>query len=149
MGRPITLPNQKGHHGMTIVDTAQGNGPAGEPVIRTIAMPADTNPAGDIFGGWLMSQMDLAAGSVATRRAKGRCVTIAVEGMSFLRPVIVGDEVSLYAGLVKTGRTSMQIEVQAWRRQREGREMTKVTHATFSFVAVDEDRKPRPLPLAG
>ena len=120
--------------------------PTSAPVIRTIAMPADTNPAGDIFGGWLMSQMDLAAGSVAFRRAQGRCVTIAVEGMSFLSPVLVGDEVSLYASLLKTGRTSMQIEVQAWRRERERSEQTKVTHATFSFVAVDDKRRPRPLP---
>jgi acyl-CoA thioesterase YciA len=109
-------------------------------------MPSDTNPAGDIFGGWLMSQMDLAAGSVATRRAQGRSVTVAVEGMSFLHPVLVGDEVSLYASLVKTGRTSMQIEVEAWRRQRESDELTKVTQATFSCVAVDQDRKPRALP---
>ncbi len=129
---------------MMIVEMA--GGPVGEHVIRTIAMPADTNPAGDIFGGWLMSQMDLAAGSVATRRAKRRCVTFAGEGMYFLSPGIVGDEVSLYAGLMKTGRTSMRIEVQAWRRQREGSQMTIVTHATFSFVAVVEDRKPRPLP---
>jgi acyl-CoA thioesterase YciA len=120
--------------------------PKEAPAIRTIAMPADTNPAGDIFGGWLMSQMDLAAGSVATRRAQGRCVTVAVEGMSFLSPVLVGDEVSLYACLVKTGRTSMQIEVEAWRRQREQGELTRVTQASFSCVAVDRDRKPRALP---
>ena len=125
---------------------ADGAVPRGEPVIRTIAMPADTNPAGDIFGGWLMSQMDLAAASVATRRAQGRCVTIAVEGMSFLSPVFVGDEVSLYAALLSTGRTSMRIEVEAWRRQRENSHMTRVTQATFSFVAVDADRKPRLLP---
>jgi acyl-CoA thioesterase YciA len=133
---------------MTIADkSADASVPKGAPVIRTIAMPADTNPAGDIFGGWLMSQMDLAAGSVATRRAQGRCVTVAVEGMSFLHPVLVGDEVSLYAYLVKTGRTSMQIEVEAWRRQREKNKLIKVTRATFSSVAVDEDRKPRLLPL--
>ncbi|KMO18848.1 acyl-CoA thioesterase, partial [Methylobacterium platani] len=75
----------------------------GPPVIRTIAMPADTNPAGDIFGGWLMAQMDLAAGNVAARRARGRCATIAVEGMTFLQPVVVGDEVSLYADIVSVG----------------------------------------------
>ncbi len=78
------------------------------PVIRAIAMPADTNPAGDIFGGWLMSQMDLAAGSVATRRARARCATVTVEGMTFLSPVYVGDEVSLYARLLSEGRTSMR-----------------------------------------
>jgi acyl-CoA thioesterase YciA len=116
------------------------------PAIRTVAMPADTNPAGDIFGGWLMSQMDLAAGNLAARRAQGRSVTIAVDGMTFLQPVSVGDEVSLFARLVGSGRTSMRIFVEAWRRPREGREMTRVTQATFIFVAVDDARKPRPLP---
>jgi acyl-CoA thioesterase YciA len=116
------------------------------PAIRTVAMPADTNPAGDIFGGWLMSQMDLAAGNLAAWRAQGRSVTVSVEGMSFLQPVFVGDEVSLFAKLVGTGRSSMRIFVEAWRRPREGREMNKVTQATFTFVAVDETRKPRLLP---
>ena len=111
--------------------------PESNPVIRTIAMPADTNPAGDIFGGWLMSQMDLAAGSVAARTARGRSATIAVEGMQFLRPVKVGDEVSLFADLVHVGRTSMKIRVQAWRRPRDGEEGEKVTDATFTFVAID------------
>ena len=92
--------------------------PPGSPTIRTIAMPADTNPAGDIFGGWLMSQMDLAAGSVAALTARGRSATIAVEGMKFHRPVKVGDEVSLYAEIVHIGRTSMRIHVEAWRRER-------------------------------
>jgi acyl-CoA thioesterase YciA len=122
--------------------------PADAPTIRTIAMPADTNPAGDIFGGWLMGQMDLAAATVATRRAHGRTATVAVDGMSFLHPVSVGDEVSLYAVLAGEGRTSMRIEVQAWRRAREGEETEKVTHATFTFVAIGEDKRPRPLPPA-
>jgi acyl-CoA thioesterase YciA len=117
-----------------------------QPAIRTVAMPSDTNPAGDIFGGWLMSQMDLAAGNVATRRALGRSVTIAVEGMTFLEPVFVGDEVSLFARLVGTGRTSMRIFVEAWRRHRESGTMSKVTQATFTYVAVDQSRRPRPLP---
>lgn len=116
------------------------------PVIRTIAMPRDANPAGDIFGGWLMAQMDLAAASVATRRAEGRVATVAVEAMSFLSPVMVGDEVSLYGRLLSTGRTSMKIAVEAWRRHRQEVETTKVTEATFTFVAIDSDRKPRPLP---
>lgn len=116
------------------------------PVIRTIAMPADTNPAGDIFGGWLMAQMDLAAGNVAVRRARGRCATIAVDGMSFLKPVFVGDEVSLYARIVSSGRTSMRIAVEAWRRRREEEEAQRVTEATFTFVAIGEDRRPVPLP---
>lgn len=116
------------------------------PVIRTIAMPADTNPAGDVFGGWLMSQMDLAAGNVATRRAGGRIVTAAVEAMTFHAPVSVGDEVSLYARIVSTGRTSMRIEVEAWRRHRHEAEIVKVTQGLFTCVAIDAERKPRPLP---
>jgi acyl-CoA thioesterase YciA len=122
--------------------------PEGVPVIRAIAMPADTNPAGDIFGGWLMAQMDLAAGSVAARRARGRCATITVDGMTFLNPVFVGDEVSLYAQLVSEGRTSMKIKVEAWRRHREEEAVTRVTEAIFTFVALGQDRRPRALPPA-
>ena len=92
--------------------------PEHHPAVRVIAMPADTNPYGDIFGGWLMSLMDSAAGSVAARHSHGRAVTIAVEGMSFLRPVVVGDEVSVFATLKSVGRTSMKIAVEAWRRAR-------------------------------
>ncbi len=118
----------------------------GEPAIRTIAMPADTNPAGDIFGGWLMAQMDLAAGNAATRRARGRCATVAVEAMTFLSPVSVGDEVSLYTEVVSVGRTSLRIAVEAWRRVRAGDETNQVTRAVFTFVAIDAERRPRPLP---
>ncbi len=118
------------------------------PVIRTIAMPADTNPAGDIFGGWLMGQMDLAAGNVAARRARGRCATVAVDAMTFHSPVFVGDEVSLYARITKIGRSSMHIEVEAWRRARDSEATNKVAHATFTFVAIDDDRRSRPLPPA-
>ena len=123
--------------------------PVGEPAIRSIAMPADTNPNGDIFGGWLMSQMDLAGGSVAGRHAQGRIATVAVDSMSFLRPVKVGDEVSLYARVVGAGRTSIRVSVEAWRRPRVGdprtEEMSKVTQAIFVFVAIGEDGRPRPL----
>ena len=119
--------------------------PAGEPIIRTIAMPADTNPSGDIFGGWLMAQMDLAAGNLAARVARGRSATIAVEGMTFHKPVKVGDEVSLYADMVSTGRTSMRIHVEAWRRNRYAEESVKVTDAIFTFVALDGEGRPRPL----
>ncbi|MBF9150046.1 acyl-CoA thioesterase [Novosphingobium jiangmenense] len=120
--------------------------PQGEPAIRITAMPADANPAGDIFGGWLMAQMDMAAGIVAARRAKGRAATIAVEGMTFHHPVHVGDEVSVYAHLSKAGRTSMTIDVETWRRARTGEDRQKVTQARFFFVAIDDERKPRPLP---
>lgn len=124
-------------------DTAM---PQGDAAIRTIAMPADTNPAGDIFGGWLMAQMDLAAGNAASKLAQGRCATIAVESMAFLSPVQVGDEVTVWAELVRTGRTSMTFRVSAWRRPRTGRECTHVTQAEFTFVALDADGRPRPLP---
>ena len=120
--------------------------PTVEPVIRTTAMPADTNPDGDIFGGWLLAQMDLAAGSLACRRAQGRIVTAAVDGMSFLHPVFVGDEVSLYARIASHGRSSMRVFVEAWRRHRDSEATQKVTQATFVCVAVDHDRRPRPLP---
>ncbi|TCT03143.1 acyl-CoA thioesterase [Aquabacter spiritensis] len=116
------------------------------PAIRTIAMPADTNPNGDIFGGWLMSQMDLAAGNVAARRARGRAATVAVEAITFLSPVAVGDEVSLFARVLSVGRTSMRIEVEAWRRARAGEETRKVTEAIFTFVAIDESGRSRPIP---
>ncbi|WP_158802038.1 MULTISPECIES: acyl-CoA thioesterase [unclassified Acidisoma] len=114
-----------------------------EPLIRVIAMPKDTNPSGDIFGGWLMAQMDLAAGNLAQRLAKGRCVTAAVDGMAFLAPVHVGDEVSFFGELLSVGRTSMKISVEAVRRTRFETETVPVTKAVFTFVALDEDRRPR------
>lgn len=111
-------------------------------------MPADANPAGDIFGGWLMSQMDLAAGTVAARVAQGRCATVAVDGMVFISPVLVGDEVSLFARLVSTGHASMHIFVEAWRRSRDSEESIKVTEATFTYVAIGDDHHSRPLPAS-
>ncbi|MDF7774559.1 acyl-CoA thioesterase [Sphingomonas sp. AOB5] len=127
-------------------DLPEASAPPGAPTVRVIAMPADANPYGDIFGGWLMSQMDLAAGSIASRHSHGRAVTIAVEGMQFHLPVSVGDEVSVYAELVHVGRTSMRIDVEAWRRHRHEEAMHKVTQACFTFVAIDEDRNPRRVP---
>lgn len=121
--------------------------PSPVPTLRMIAMPADTNPAGDIFGGWLLAQMDLAAGTAAARRARGRCTTIAIEAMRFMRPVYVGDEVSLYTEILHVGRTSMRINVQAWRRSRAGEEVEQVTEGDFTFVAIDTNRKPRPIDL--
>jgi len=120
--------------------------PTGEPVIRPVAMPCDTNPAGDIFGGWLMSQMDLAAGTVAAHHAHGRCATVAVDAMEFKRPVQVGDEVSLYGKLLATGHTSMTIQVQAFRRERSGEQRELVTQARFVYVALDGDGRPRDVP---
>ncbi len=95
-----------------------------------------------------MAQMDLAAGNVAARRARGRCATISVEAMTFHRPVFVGDEVSLYAWIVRTGRSSMAIQVEVWRREREGETTMKVTEGLFTFVAIGPDRRPRPIPEA-
>jgi acyl-CoA thioesterase YciA len=125
---------------------SQESNAAREAVIRTIAMPSDTNPAGDIFGGWLMSQMDLAAGNAAARRARGRCATVAVDGMTFHSPVRVGDEISVFAELLSVGRTSMKFKVEAWRRSRDGDESVKVTEASFTFVAIDSGSRPRPVP---
>ena len=116
------------------------------PLVRLIAMPADANPNGDIFGGWLLSQMDLAGGSLATQRARGRCATVAVDSMVFHEPVFVGDEVSCYGELVRTGRSSMTVRIEAWRRHLPSDEVRKVTEAMFTYVAIGEDRRSRPLP---
>ena len=119
--------------------------PTTDPVIRIVAMPADTNPHGDIFGGWLMSQMDIGAGTVAMRVCKGRAVTVAMDGMQFHAPVSVGDELSVYGSLVSAGRTSMTIAVEAWRRDRHEDISVKVTEANFTFVAIDDEGRPRPI----
>ena len=119
--------------------------PTTEPVIRVVALPADTNPHGDIFGGWLMNLMDIGAGTVAMRRCKGRAVTVAMDGMQFHAPVSVGDELSVYCSLVSSGRTSMTIAVEAWRRDRHEDISVKVTEANFTFVAIDDEGRPRPI----
>src|SRR5690606_24420880 len=108
--------------------------PSGEPAIRTVAMPADTNPNGDIFGGWLLSQMDLAGGWAAARLARGRVATGAIDALSSLHPVRVGDEVSVWAELASVGRTSMKFRIPAWRRPRDSDRHMRVTEATFTFV---------------
>jgi acyl-CoA thioesterase YciA len=121
--------------------------PLGELAIRTLAMPKDTNPAGDIFGGWLLSQMDVAGGITAGFRAKGRVATVAVTGMEFHKPVWVGDVVCCYGHIERVGRTSLTIRVQAWvLRERTEMERIKVTEGVFTFVAIDDDGKPRPVP---
>ena len=122
------------------------NAPDEQPVVRVIAMPADTNPEGDIFGGWLLAQMDLAGSTPAFDLARGRCATIAVDAMVFHQPVSVGDEVSIYARIVKTGRTSIRVHVEAWKRPRASHAISRVTEGVFTYVAIDEHRKPRPLP---
>ncbi|MGI8482064.1 MAG: acyl-CoA thioesterase [Chthoniobacterales bacterium] len=119
--------------------------PKGELVIRTIAMPADTNPTGDIFGGWLMAQMDLGSGILAAKTAKARVVTVAMEGMSFLLPVHVGDTVACYAWVEKIGRTSMVIPVEVWVQRYMDGEQVRVTRGVFTYVAVDGEGKPIPV----
>lgn len=114
--------------------------------IRTIAMPADTNPAGDMVGGWLMSQMDLAVGNLAAVTARGRAATVAVDGMGFHLPVRMGDEVSLSANVTRRGRTSVHSHVTAWRCGRHQITSEKVTCAIFAFVALGHEGRPRPLP---
>lgn len=113
---------------------------------RTVAMPSDTNPAGDIFGGWVVSQMDIAAGICAGQRAQSRVVTVALDGMSFIRPVKVGDILGVYTHVESVGRTSMNILVEAWvRRDRIGHR-EKVTEGLFKFVAIDDAGKSTPIP---
>jgi acyl-CoA thioesterase YciA len=122
------------------------SGPQGELTIRTLAMPADANPSGDIFGGWVMSQMDLAGGIRAGQRAQGRVATVAIEAMNFLRPVHVGDVLCVYSSIAREGRTSLAVWLEAWALRNRIGERVKVTNGTFTFVALDEDRRPRPLP---
>ena len=116
-----------------------------ELALRTIAMPVFANSHGDIFGGWLLSQMDLAGSAVAVRRANGRVVTIAVTAMSFQRPVFVGDEVSCYANILKVGRTSITVKVEAFARRGRSGEQIQVTEGVFTYVAVNSKSKPRPV----
>jgi acyl-CoA thioesterase YciA len=123
--------------------------PRGDLSIRTIAMPADTNPAGDIFGGWLMSQMDLGGGTFAGYRARSRVVTVAVDAFTFHKPVYVGDELTIYCTETRRGRTSITVWVEAWVRRCETRGLIKVTAGHFTFVAIGEDGMARPIPAAG
>jgi acyl-CoA thioesterase YciA len=122
--------------------------PDTEPAIRTIAMPADTNPHGDIFGGWLLCQMDLAGATVAVRRAGGRVVTVAITAMAFHRPVCVGDEVSCYGSVEKIGTTSITIKIESWVRRGTGNTPIKVTEGLYTYVRVDADGKPQPIAAA-
>jgi acyl-CoA thioesterase YciA len=119
--------------------------PKGELVIRTVAMPADTNPNGDIFGGWLMSQMDIGSGILASKTAKARVATVAVEGMKFLRPVKVGDTVACYAWVERIGRTSMTIPVEVWVQPYRKTEQMRVTSGVFTYVALDERGRAMPV----
>ncbi len=125
-----------------------GPKPEGDLTVRTMAMPADTNANGDIFGGWVMSQMDQAGGIAGVDRAQGRVVTVAVDAMTFIRPVRVGDVLCVHTLVTRVGRTSMKIEVEAWARRFCTQIREKVTQATFTFVAIDDEGKPRVIPPA-
>lgn len=118
----------------------------GELAIRTLAMPADTNPSGDIFGGWVLAQMDIAGGILSKELAKGRTVTVSVDAMAFHRPVLVGDVLCVYGQLIKIGVTSLTIKLEAWVKRELGNERILVTEGVFTYVAVDETRRPRKVP---
>ncbi len=117
-----------------------------EPAVRTLAMPADANQSGDIFGGWLLGQMDIAGGIVANRRARGRVATVAIDAMEFHKPVYVGDLVSCYADVIRVGRTSITVRVASLVQRRHSGDTVKVTEGTFVYVALDADGRPRPVP---
>jgi len=134
---------------MAAASGGEANEPRGELTVRTIAMPADTNANGDIFGGWVLSQMDQAGGIAGVERARGRVVTIAVEAMTFIRPVRVGDVLCVYTEIESVGRTSMKIHIEAWARRFQSDTREKVTDASFTFVAIDDAGRPRPIPPAG
>ncbi|MCX7354257.1 MAG: acyl-CoA thioesterase [Alphaproteobacteria bacterium] len=118
----------------------------GEIAIRTLAMPADANPAGDIFGGWVLGQMDIAGGIVARARAKGRLATVAVDAMTFKLPVFVGDLLTCHGKIERVGRTSIAVWVEAWATRGDGTKVL-VTEGKFTYVAIDENRKPRTVPI--
>lgn len=127
---------------------AERRQPKGQLEIRTVAMPADSNNNGDIFGGWVLSQMDIAGGIASSRRCRGRCATVAIDAMTFHLPVKIGDVLCCYTEVVKVGNTSITVKIEAWTQpsieQGLGRQL--VTEGTFVFVAIDDDRRPRKVP---
>lgn len=132
-------------------DSAASNeqaGPSGDLSIRTLAMPADTNQNGDIFGGWLLSQMDVAGGIYASKATKSRAVTVAIEAMNFRKRVFIGDVVSVYANTVRTGRTSITVHIEAWVTRRAETHSILVTDGNFTYVAIDDQGRPRPIASA-
>jgi acyl-CoA thioesterase YciA len=128
---------------------SEESGPRGDLCTRTLAMPADTNANGDIFGGWLLSQMDIAGGVAASKIAKTRTVTVSIDAMNFRKAVYVGDLVSVHANLVRVGRTSMTIHLEAWVLRRREMQPILVTDGNFTYVAIDEQGKPQPIPRDG
>ena len=133
-------------HSLLMNTDSKTSRPRGELTMRVPAMPADANAAGDVFGGWVMAQMDLAAGIRSGERATGRVVTAAINALSFKLPVKIGDTLELYTNVAKVGRSSMTIEVEAWAQRYLTLEKVKVTDADFVMVAVDENGKPRDVP---
>jgi acyl-CoA thioesterase YciA len=129
-------------------DERNSEEPRGELTVRVVAMPGDTNANGDIFGGWVLSQMDSAGGIAGVERAKGRVVTLKVETMTFHRPVRVGDVLCVYTEVESVGRTSMRIHIEAWSKRFLTHVREKVTDASFVFVAIDDDGRPRAVPAA-
>lgn len=121
--------------------------PDSQPVIRVTAMPTDLNPYGGVFGGWLMSQLALGAASLASRHSKGRAILVAASDFEFPNGMLVGEELSVFAGIEKSGRTSITIAAQGWRRERDGDDTSLVATGSFTFVAVDENNVPRPIPV--
>lgn len=131
---------------MTTIATPAETEPGGELTIRVVAMPADTNANGDIFGGWVLSRMDQAGGIAGVDRAQGRVVTVAIDAMTFVKPVRVGDVLCVYTSVQSVGRTSMKIHVEAWARRFRTDIREKVTVGTFTFVAIDDEGRPRLVP---
>jgi len=123
--------------------TMSESGPKGDLTIRTVAMPGDTNPSGDIFGGWVLSQMDIAGGVAAAERSKSRVVTVAVEAMTFIAPVKIGDVLCVYTTIERVGTTSIAVFMEAWARRSRLQEREKVTDGRFVYVALDENGKPK------
>ena len=121
---------------------------AREPILRVVPRPGNINANGHIFGGWVLSQMDIAAGIVASRRAQGNVATVAIEAMEFIAPILLHDIISIYATIERTGRTSMGIRIEVLASRNRGTEEVKVTEGLFTFVALDENNRPRPLPAA-
>jgi acyl-CoA thioesterase YciA len=124
---------------------SEETGPRGDLCTRTLAMPADTNANGDIFGGWLLSQMDIAGGIYVAKSVRSRSVTVAIEAMTFRKPVFVGDVVSVYTDTVRVGRTSVSVRVEAWVTRANESQMILVTDGTFTYVAIDAQGKPTPV----
>ena len=120
--------------------------PRGKLTVRTLTMPADANPNGDIFGGWVVGHMDQAGGIAGVERAKGRVITVAIDAMTFIKPIRVGDVLEVYTDVEGVGRTSIKIHIEAWAQRVQTYERDKVTNATFTFVHVGEDGRPRAVP---